>query len=107
MVVRRESLEPPGAVIDQSPPAGRRVRSRAAVRIAVAARPAPVAVPSLTGMAFEPAVEAASGAGLAVSFAHRRARRASEVGRVVAQSRPAGERAPRGAPLTLTIAVRR
>jgi len=107
VIVRRESLEPPGAVIDQSPPAGRRVPSRTAVRIAVAARPAPVTVPAVSGMPFERAVERASGAGLAVGFAHRRARRRSEVGRVLAQSRRAGDRAPRGARVTLTIAVAR
>lgn len=107
VIVRRESLDPPGAVIGQSPEPGRRVRARAAVRVAVAARPVPVAVPAVTGLSFERAVERASAAGLALAIEHRRARRASDVGRVLSQSLPAGQRAPRGARMTLAVGVER
>jgi eukaryotic-like serine/threonine-protein kinase len=107
VVVRRESLDPPGAVIGQSPDSGRRVRASSVVRLAVAARATPVAVPAVTGMDFERAVEEVSARGLAISFEHRRARRAGDVGRVLAQSLPGGQRAPRGARVTLTVGVER
>ena len=105
VVVRRESTDPPGVVIDQSPAAGRRARANAAVRIAVASRAAPVPVPAVTGLEFERAVETASASGLALTFEHRRVKRAGDVGRVLAQSLPAGARAPRGTRLTLTVGV--
>lgn len=106
VVVRRESDEPPGAVIAQSPRAGRRVRAGAVVRVAVAAPAPPVVVPAVTGLDFERAVETASARGLAIVFSHRRARRAADVGRVLAQSPAGGRRAPRGTRLTLTVGVR-
>lgn len=107
VIVRRDSLEPPGAVLAQSPAAGRRVRSNAVVRVAVAARPPPVAVPGVTGMPFEPAVSAVSGRGFAIAFDHRRARRGRDVGRVLAQRPAGGTRALRGTRVTLTLGVRR
>nr|MDQ4042029.1 PASTA domain-containing protein [Actinomycetota bacterium] len=64
-----------------------------------------VAVPEVTGLGFEEAVETASASGLALAFEHRRARRAPDVGRVLAQSLPAGRRVPRGVRLTLTVGV--
>ena len=105
VVVRRESADPPGVVIDQSPAAGRRARASAVVRIAVASRAAPVAVPEVAGLHFERAVETASASGLALAFDHKRVKRAGDVGRVLAQSRPPGARVPRGALLTLTVGV--
>jgi serine/threonine-protein kinase len=107
VVVRRESVQPPGAVIGQSPEAGRRVRRRAAVRVTVAAPPSLALVPAVTGLAFERAVERASAAGFAIAFAHRRARRRDEVGRVLAQDPPAGRQVPRGARLRITVGVAR
>ncbi|HVE67717.1 MAG TPA: PASTA domain-containing protein [Solirubrobacteraceae bacterium] len=107
VVVRRESPEPPGVVIGQSPDAGQRVRAQRIVRIAVAARPAPVEVPDVTGTGFEAAVTSVSGASLTVDFAHRRVRRSGDVGRVLSQSPAGGATVARGARVTLTIGVRR
>ncbi len=107
VVVRRETPDPPGIVVDQSPEAGRHVRANAVVRVAVAARAAPVPVPEVTGLGFEEAVETASASGLALAFEHRRARRAQDVGVVLAQSLAAGRRVPRGVRLTLTVGVAR
>ena len=107
VIVRRESLDPPGAVISQSPAAGERTRSRAVVRVGVAARPEPATVPAVTGLAFERAVEIASAAGFAIDFAHRKARRPEEIGQVLAQDPPGRERAPRGAHLRITVGVAR
>ncbi|MDX6698524.1 MAG: eukaryotic-like serine/threonine-protein kinase [Solirubrobacteraceae bacterium] len=107
VIVARESLESPGAVVGQSPDPGRRVTARSAVRVAVAAPPPPVEVPGVTGLGFEEAVSAASGAGLTVEFAHRRATRPADVGRVLGQSLGAGQGAPRGARIVLTVGVRR
>jgi serine/threonine-protein kinase len=107
VIVRRESLEPPGAVIGQSPNAGTRVSARRTVRVAVAAPPPPVEVPDVTGIGFEEAVTTASGAGLTVEFAHRRASRPSDVGRVLGQSPGPGQGVVRGARVTITVGVRR
>lgn len=107
VIVRRESPEPPGAVIGQSPAAGRRVRAQRVVRIAVAARPPPVEVPDVTGVGFESAVTSVSANGLTVEFDHRRARRPGDVGRVLAQRPAGGATVARGAHVTLTIGVRR
>src|SRR5688500_7191439 len=106
VIVRRESLEPPGVVLAQSPEAGRRVRAEHPVRVAVAARPPPVEIPNVVGVNFEAAVTSVSAAGLTVEFDHRRAS-PSNVGRVLSQSPPGGDAVRRGARVTLTIGVRR
>jgi eukaryotic-like serine/threonine-protein kinase len=107
VVVRHESLDPPGAVLRQSPHAGRRVRSHAVVRIVVAARAAPATVPPVVGLEFERAVGVVSAAGFAITFEHRRASRRDDVGRVLAQDPPGERNVLSGARVRLTIGVPR
>jgi serine/threonine-protein kinase len=107
VVVRRASMDPPGAVIGQSPSPGRRVGSRAVVNVEVADRPVPAVIPDVTGQPFERAVGAVSAAGFAVAFLHRPAARPADVGRILGQAPPPRRRALPGARVTLTVGVRR
>jgi serine/threonine-protein kinase len=107
VVVRRASMDPPGAVIGQSPAPGRRVGSRAVVNVEVADRPVPATVPDVTGQDFERAVGTVSAAGFAVAFLHRRADRPADVGRILGQVPAPRRRALPGARVTLTVGVRR
>jgi len=107
VVVRRASLDPPGAVIGQSPSPGQRVGSRAVVNVEVADRPVPAVIPDVTGQPFERAVGAVSAAGFAVAFLHRLAVHPADIGRILAQAPPPRRRALPGARVTLTVGVRR
>jgi eukaryotic-like serine/threonine-protein kinase len=91
----------PGTVLAQDPPAGRRVREGATVTLTVAAEPADVEVPDVTGRSQAEATEALSGAGFTVRVTEQEVDSPDQDGVVLSQS-PTGRR-PRGARVTIVV----
>ena len=100
---REKPAAPPGAVLDQAPPAGTRVAPGSAVAVVVAVAPADdrVAVPEVVGKTLEDAGKSLEAAGLKpgrVTF-----RDEARVDRVLEQAPGAGDRVANGTAVDLVV----
>ncbi|WP_138442970.1 Stk1 family PASTA domain-containing Ser/Thr kinase [Sinomonas susongensis] len=95
---------PPGTVMVQSPPPGAPVRHGTAVSLTVSKGPQPVAVPRVVGLSQDSAVAAVQAAGLQPAIAGTPVfDRNVPAGSVAAQTPNAGQDAPKGSTVTLTL----
>jgi len=92
----------PGTVLSQSPAAGVALVQGAAVDITVARAPDTVAVPDVVGQASDQAAAALGRAGFSVRDSTRPVG-AAKNGRVLSEQPGAGQRAPRGATVTIVV----
>lgn len=94
----------PGTVVSQNPPAGTPVKHGTAVSLTVSKGPQPVAVPRVVGLGQDNAVAALQAAGLQPAIADAPVfDRTIPAGSVAAQTPAAGESAPKGSTVTLTL----
>lgn len=97
------SQEPPGTVIEQSPPAGTELRKGARVRLTVSAGPATVDVPDVTGLDEASARLELEGAGFRVQVIDEPVTDPAQDGIVLRQTPQGGSSAREGAVITLTV----
>ncbi|WP_334170500.1 Stk1 family PASTA domain-containing Ser/Thr kinase [Sinomonas sp.] len=94
----------PGTVMSQNPPAGTPVKHGTAVSLTVSKGPQPVAVPRVVGLGQDNAVAALQAAGLQPAIADAPVfDRNVPAGSVAAQTPAAGQNAPKGSTVTLTL----
>jgi serine/threonine-protein kinase len=93
----------PGSVLSQSPSAGASAPAGSPVSLTVAQAPTEIAVPNVVGNNETQAAAALGGAGFVPKTATATTTDSSKVGVVLKQSPGAGQRASKGATVTLTI----
>lgn len=103
VVSERESAEPAGEVIGQSPSAGSELPRGSEVEIVVSAGEAAVTVPDLLGAERRAAVRALREAGLEPSVSERETESEAERGRVIEQFPPPGSEVDPGSTVTLVV----
>jgi serine/threonine-protein kinase len=103
-VVRKETQDAEaGTVLEQTPPAGRRIPAGSTVELVVAAEPEEIEVPDVVGRRVGEAVSALSAAGLEVNVQEVPVDERSRDGRVRSQSPAAGRRIERGRRVTIVV----
>jgi serine/threonine-protein kinase len=93
----------PGSVVSQSPSAGASVLAGSPVSLTVAQAPTETSVPNVVGNSETQAAAALGGAGFVPKTATATTSDPAKVGVVLKQSPGGGQRAPKGATVTLTI----
>jgi serine/threonine-protein kinase len=93
----------PGTVLSQSPGAGTSLRAGGSVNLVVAQAPSEVAVPSVVGQGEAQAAAELGRAGFTPKTASATTAEPTLVGVVLKQSPGAGQRAQRGATVTITV----
>jgi serine/threonine-protein kinase len=93
----------PGSVLSQSPPAGASVPAGSPVSLTIAQAPTEISVPNVVGNNETQAAAALGGAGFVPKTATATTTEPAKVGVVLKQIPGAGQRAPKGATVTLTI----
>jgi len=105
-VTKQVSAEqPPGTVLSQSLRAGSSLPAGGKVNLTVAQAPKEVAVPSVLGQNEAQAAAALGRAGFAPKTASQTTTESSQVGVVLAQTPAAGQKARKGATVTISIGV--
>jgi eukaryotic-like serine/threonine-protein kinase len=102
-VVQRDSDEPAGKVVAQSPRAGKLVRSGSSVTIFVSS--GAISVPNVLGQDRASAVTALKRAGFVVSIDEQPTTDATQSNRVLNQFPPGGSRGQRGDTVTISVGV--
>ncbi len=102
-VVQRDSDEPAGKVVAQSPTAGRLVKAGSPVTIFVSS--GAIAVPNVLGQDRRSAVTTLKRAGFVVAINEQPTADMAESNRVVNQFPPAGSRGQRGDTVTISVGV--
>lgn len=102
-VVQRDSDEPAGKVVAQSPSAGKLVRSGSAVTIFVSS--GAISVPNVLGQDRAPAVTALKRAGFVVAIDEQPTTDVTQSNRVLNQFPPGGSRGQRGDTVTISVGV--
>jgi serine/threonine-protein kinase len=100
-IVEVYSEKEPGTVTGQSPAAGEKVKVGTRVQINVSRGVKPLAVPDVRGQPYESAASALQGAGFKV--ARRNVDSTEPAGTVIDQQPSAGNTAPAGSTITLTV----
>lgn len=100
-VARRPADEPPGTVLKQAPEPGTRIARRSVVTLTISAGKPKVEVPDVVGVAGADAVRTLQAAGFDVTV--RTVAGGGPRGTVLAQSPPAGAKAPRGSEVALDV----
>jgi serine/threonine-protein kinase len=95
--------QPPGSVLSQSPSAGASVPAGSPVSLTVAQAPTEIPVPNVVGNNETQAAATLGGAGFVPKTATATTTDPGKVGIVLKQSPGAGQRARKGATVTLTI----
>ena len=101
--VQRDSTEPQGKVISQSPSAGELVRR--GTQVTIFASTGAITVPDVVGRSRRAAVTALKRAGFVVAVTEQETADPSEVGVVISEFPPAGSRGQRGDTVTISVGV--
>jgi eukaryotic-like serine/threonine-protein kinase len=102
-VVQRDSDEPQGKVISQSPGAGKLINRGSQVTLFVSS--GAVTVPDVTGQARKTAVTTLKKAGFVVAVTEETTDDPAQIGRVISAFPPAGSRAQRGDTVTISVGI--
>jgi eukaryotic-like serine/threonine-protein kinase len=103
VLVQRDSTEPEGQVVSQSPAAGNLVARGS--QVTVFASTGAITVPDVVGQARKAAVTALKKAGFTVAVAEEPTDDPTEVGRVISEFPPGGSRGRRGDTVTISVGV--
>jgi beta-lactam-binding protein with PASTA domain/predicted Ser/Thr protein kinase len=101
--VQRDSTEPQGEVVGQSPGAGKLVPRNS--QVTIFASTGAVTVPDVEGQARKTAVNTLKKAGFAVAVTEQETFDPSQVGRVISEFPPAGSRGQRGDTVTIAVGI--
>jgi beta-lactam-binding protein with PASTA domain/predicted Ser/Thr protein kinase len=101
--VQRDSTEPQGEVVGQSPGAGKLVPRNS--QVTIFASSGAVTVPDVEGQARKTAVNTLKKAGFIVAVTEQETSDPSQVGRVISEFPPAGSRGQRGDTVTIAVGV--
>jgi serine/threonine-protein kinase len=101
VLVQRESTEPEGKVLSQSPGAGKLV-SRGS-QVTIFASTGAITVPDVTGMLRKDAVNALKKAGFTVAVTEQTTSDPTQVGFVISEFPPGGSRGQRGDTVTISV----
>jgi serine/threonine-protein kinase len=101
--VQRESTEPQGKVIGQSPGAGKLVNKGS--QVTIFASTGTITVPDVSGLDRKTAVNTLKKAGFVVAVTEQTTDDPAEVGRVISEFPPAGSRGQRGDTVTISVGV--
>ncbi|HEX2030948.1 MAG TPA: Stk1 family PASTA domain-containing Ser/Thr kinase [Actinomycetota bacterium] len=102
-VERRFNPAPRGEVLEQDPPAGRRVREGSTVTLTVSRGPRPEAVPEVVGLSQEEATAVLQEAGFEVAVQEQESE--EEAGIVIDQEPDAGVEAEPGSTVTIVVST--
>jgi eukaryotic-like serine/threonine-protein kinase len=100
-ITRQDSTQKAGTVLGQDPAAGASVPRGTPVALVVAKRPPKI--PDVTGKAEADARTALTDAGYKVRVRHRPTSDPTQVGNVLSESPPAGQRRPKGSTVTIVV----
>jgi eukaryotic-like serine/threonine-protein kinase len=103
MEVQRESSEPQGKVVGQSPGAGKLVPRGS--QVTIFASTGAITVPDVVGQARKTAVTALKKAGFTVAVTEETTSDPTQVGRVISEFPPGGSRGQRGDTVTISVGV--
>ena len=101
--MQRESTEPEGKVLSQSPGAGKLV-SRGS-QVTIFASTGAITVPDVVGQARKTAVTALKKAGFTAAVTEETTDDPAQVGRVISEFPPGGSRGRRGDTVTISVGV--
>jgi serine/threonine-protein kinase len=101
--VQRDSTEPQGKVVSQSPAAGKRVARGS--QVTIFASTGAITVPDVTGQARKAAVTALKKAGFTVAVTEENTTDPAQVGRVISEFPPGGSRGQRGDTVTISVGI--
>jgi eukaryotic-like serine/threonine-protein kinase len=101
--VQKDSTEPAGKVLSQSPGAGKRVGRGS--QVTIFASTGAITVPDVTGQLRKDAVTALKKAGFTVAVTEQTTTDPTEVGFVISEFPPAGSRGQRGDTVTISVGV--
>jgi eukaryotic-like serine/threonine-protein kinase len=103
VLVQRDSTEPEGRVLNQSPGAGKLVARGS--QVTIFASTGAITVPDVVGQDRRTAVTALKKAGFVVSVTEQSTSDPGEVNRVISEFPPAGSRGQRGDTVTISVGV--
>jgi eukaryotic-like serine/threonine-protein kinase len=101
--VQRDSTEPQGKVVGQSPTAGKRVRRGS--QVTIFASTGAITVPDVTGQNRKTAVTTLKRAGFVVAVTEQETTDPTQVNRVISEFPPGGSRGQRGDSVTISVGV--
>jgi serine/threonine-protein kinase len=101
--VQRDSTEPQGKVLSQSPGAGKRVARGS--QVTIFASTGVITVPDVTGQDRKTAVTALKKAGFTVAVTEQETTDSAQINRVISEFPPAGSRGQRGDTVTISVGV--
>jgi eukaryotic-like serine/threonine-protein kinase len=99
--VQKDSTEPQGKVLSQSPGSGKRVARGS--QVTIFASTGAITVPDVTGQDRKTAVNALKKAGFTVAVTEQTTTDPAEVGRVISEFPPGGSRGQRGDTVTISV----
>jgi len=103
ILVQRDSTEPAGEVLSQSPADGRRVPR--GMQVTVFASTGVITVPDVVGQLRKTAVATLKKAGFVVAVTEEETEDTSQIGRVISEFPPGGSRGQRGDTVTISVAT--
>ena len=101
--VQRDSTEPQGKVLNQSPAAGKQVPR--GTQVTIFASTGAITVPDVVGQDRRTAVTALKKAGFTVAVTEQQTTDPAQINRVISEFPPAGSRGQRGDTVTLSVGV--
>jgi beta-lactam-binding protein with PASTA domain/predicted Ser/Thr protein kinase len=101
--VQKDSTEPQGKVLSQSPGSGKRVARGS--QVTIFASTGAITVPDVTGVDRKTAVTTLKKAGFTVAVTEQSTADPAEVGRVISEFPPGGSRGQRGDTVTISVGV--
>jgi beta-lactam-binding protein with PASTA domain/predicted Ser/Thr protein kinase len=102
-LVQRESTEPAGEVLSQSPAAGRRIPR--GTQVTVFTSTGVITVPDVVGQLRKTAVATLKKAGFVVAVTEEETDDSSQIGRVILEFPPGGSRGQRGDTVTISVGI--
>jgi eukaryotic-like serine/threonine-protein kinase len=103
VLVQRDSTEPEGEVLSQSPSAGKLVARGS--QVTIFASTGAITVPDVIGLARKAAVTALKKAGFTPAVTEETTEDPSQVGRVISEFPPGGSRGRRGDTVTISVGI--